>query len=137
MHRVTIHQNRPDFRVLIDLMYGAGRNVDTDGDSIPVNSRIWTELYIADRESHTPHIQINASRSDPNIFEVKSESQELETLGALYLFLYCGISISDGSHELDQSEIQYLKERYAVQLQRAENSIWHLSSDQRPYPNIT
>jgi hypothetical protein len=136
MYRVLVHKDRPIFSVFIDLLYGAGRNVDTDGDSIPADSRVWTWLYIADRESDSPSIEINASQSDPTIFEVKSESQELETLAALYLFLYCGTSIAVGNRELNQQEIEDLKGRYTTQLQRAANAVWHLSSDQRPYPNI-
>jgi hypothetical protein len=121
--------------VFVDLLYGVGRNVDTDGDSNPVNSRTWTYLHIADRESDDPPVQILARQTDQNIFEVKSVSQELETLAALYLFLYCGTSIASGNRELDEKEIENLKIRYVVQLQRAENAVWHQSSAERPYPN--
>jgi hypothetical protein len=137
MYRVSVHGNRPDFRVFIDLLYRTGRNVDTDGDSNPVNSRTWTYLYIADRESDDPFIEIHAKQVDPDIFEVESKSHELETLAALYLFLYCGTSIAFGDSELDQKAIENLKRLYAAQLRSAVNAVWHQSSDQNPYPNIS
>ena len=136
MNRVSINKNRPDFRVFVDLLYGPERNVDTDGDSNPVNSRTWTYLHIADRESNDPSVEIYASEKDPGTFEVVSESQELETLAALYLYLYCGASIKVGDVALNQQEIEKLKKRYASQLQRAERAIWHGSSNEYPYPNI-
>jgi hypothetical protein len=137
MYQIKVDKNPPDFRVFIDLLYGENHNVDTDGNSYPVNSRLWTYLYISDRESHDAPVTILVKQSNPNIFEVKSKSQELETLAALYLFLYCGTSIAFNDRELEQKEIEILKQRYTGQLQRAEKAIWHESSDQRPYPNIT
>ncbi len=134
MYRIPIDKNRPDFRVFIDLLYGAERNVDTDGDSNPVNSRTWTYLYIADRESDDPSVEIYASEKDLGTFEVVSESRELETLAALYLFLCCGTTIKVGDSELNQQDIEKLKKLYAPQLQRAESAVWHHSSNEKPYP---
>jgi hypothetical protein len=37
-----------------------GRNVDTEGDSVPVSSRDWTSLYIADRETDNFFVEIEA-----------------------------------------------------------------------------
>jgi hypothetical protein len=136
MYCISVNKNRPDYRVFIDLLYGAKRNVDTDGDSNPVNSRTWSYLYIADRESDDPSVEIGVSEKDKGVFEVRSGSEELEALAALYLFLYCGASIKLGDCNLNQDEIEKLKERYATQLQRAEKSIWHHSSNEKPYPNI-
>lgn len=44
MFTVTVRKPRPDFRVFIDLLFGPGWNVDTDGDADPVWSRDWREL---------------------------------------------------------------------------------------------
>src|SRR5262245_33520654 len=136
MHRVTINRDRPDFRVFIDLLYGAGRNVDTDGDSIPVNSRTWTCLYIADRESDDPEVVIGPVEEGSNEFEVNSESPRLEELSALYLFLYCGSGILSSSGALGAERIRSLKEKYASDLERAQLAIWHKSTDEKPYPNL-
>lgn len=54
MYTVTIVRDRPDFRCFLDLLYGTGRDVDTDGDSFPVSSRSWTYFYVKDRESEDP-----------------------------------------------------------------------------------
>lgn len=136
MYRILVEKNRPDFRVFIDLLYGAERNVDTDGDSDPVNSRTWSYLYIADRESDDPSIEICANEKEPSTFEVQSESMDLVTLAALYLFLYCGASIKLDDRALEQQEVDVLKKRYASQLRRAENAIWHLASNEKRYPNL-
>ena len=61
MYKVRITNARPDFRVFIDLLYNRARDVDTDGDSEPANSRNWTNLYIKDRESNDSAINIIAS----------------------------------------------------------------------------
>ena len=137
MYQVKVIGNRPDFRVFIELLYGFGRNVDTDGNSEPVSSRIWTDLYINDRESDTPSVEISASRDNIDIFEIKSKSAELETLAALYLFLYCGSFISFNGTELNQGELARLRTRYSVQLERVKKSIWHQSSDDNLYPNLS
>lgn len=60
MFTLTVRKPRPDFRVFIDLLFGPGRNVDTDGDADPVWSRDWRELSITDRESDAPTVEIHA-----------------------------------------------------------------------------
>jgi len=136
MYRIAIDRNRPDFRVFIDLLYGADRNVDTEGDSNPVSSRTWRYLHIADRESDDPHVEIAALTDESNIFEVRSESQKLEELAALYLFMCCGAAISTFSSALQPEHIGALKAKYTVELKRAEAAIWHRSSNENPYPNV-
>ena len=49
MHTISVIGDRPDFRVFVDLLFGAEHNVDSDGNSCPFNSRAWTCLYISDR----------------------------------------------------------------------------------------
>lgn len=136
MYRVAICGNRPDFRVFIDLLYGENRNVDTDGDSIPVNSRTWTYLYVADRESDDPFVEIAAIAEDPEVFLVESKSERLEELAALYLFVYCGVEVSTDFAPLGYEKIRALKTKYAVELERAGAALWHRSSNENPYPNL-
>jgi hypothetical protein len=85
MHRVHIDRPRPDFRVLIDLLYGAGSPVESDGDAMAVNSRAWTELYLNDRAADAPCIDSVAEPADPSLFRVASDNRALEELAALYL----------------------------------------------------
>ena len=136
MYEVKVAKNRPDFRVFLDLLYGVDRNVDTEGNSHPVNSRTWTYLSIKDRESGDPRIELCAKKTEPSIFEVKSESTELEEVTAFYLFLYCGISISVNGKSLSRKDIKELEQKHALRLKRAEEAVWHQSSDDNPYPNL-
>jgi len=46
IYKVKIENERLDFRVFIDLLYGQNKNIDSDGDSNPVYSRNWTDLYV-------------------------------------------------------------------------------------------
>ena len=135
MYRVTVNKNRPDFRVFIDLLFGTNRNVDTDGDSYTVNSRTWTYLYIKDRESDAPRIEIAECPDEPGIFTVNSASEQLAELAALYLFHYSGSSISKLALALDAEAVQMLTAKYFAELGNARCSIWHRSSDECPYPN--
>ena len=134
MHTVRATQHRPDFRVFIDLLYGHGRNVDTDGDAEPVFSRSWTWLYLKDRESDDPAVTIAAEPEGSPEFTVKSASPQLEELAALYLFLHCGESIWVESSMFDEENVERLEQRYRVELARAQASVWHQSSYMRPYP---
>jgi len=135
MHRVEICGDRPDFRVVIDLLYGFGRNVDTDGDSVPVHSRVWQHLYIRDRESSDPSVEVAFDEEGPASLEVESKSTQLEELTALYLYLFCGRALYANGEKLTSEDIEALEKRYATQLHRAEVSIWHTSSNDNPYPN--
>ncbi|WP_248739025.1 hypothetical protein [Pseudomonas sp. MWU12-2029] len=134
MYTVTVVSERPDFRCFLDLLYGPGRNVDTDGNSYPVNSRSWTYLYVKDRESDDPYIEIEASEVDVSRFTVQSDSPRLEVLCALYLYLTCGGAISSSDQALDTAAIEILSDRYSAELSRAHGSIWHQSTDAAPYP---
>jgi hypothetical protein len=137
MHLVKIDRERPDFRVFIDLLFGPEWNVDTEGNSHPVNSRTWTSLYIADRTRKEPPVTIEASEDDPGLFQVESASTRLEELAALYLFLYSGSAIAAPEGALDDAQRVALQASYSAELQRAARALWHQSSDSNPYPNLT
>jgi hypothetical protein len=135
MHTVHIIGPRPDFRVIIGLLYGDMHNVDTEGNSVPVHSRRWTSLYVKDRESDDPCVEIEA-RDDGATFEVISEDQRLEELAAFYLFRFCGDRIEVDGRPIEAEQVTALLTRYSVELARAEQSIWHRSSESVPYPNL-
>ena len=134
MHRVRVVGNRPDFRVFIGLLYSDLHNVNTDGDSFSVESRDWTNLYVKDRESDDPSVEIIEELTGP-YFEVSSDSERLETIVALYLMEYCGDSIERNSLELPESAIGELRTKYEKELERGRTSVWHQSSPDVPYPN--
>ncbi|WOI46522.1 hypothetical protein [Acidovorax sp. BLS4] len=137
MHIVKIDRERPDFRVFIDLLFGPGWEVDTEGNSHPVNSRTWTSLYMADRTHKEPSVTIEASEDDPELFEVESASTRLEELAALYLFLCSGSAIVAPDGALIDARRVSLQASYSAELQRAAQALWHQSSDSNPYPNLT
>lgn len=134
MHYVNIISDRPDFRAFIDLLYGHGRNVDTDGDADSVSSREWTWLYLKDRQSADPAVTISADKQNPATFQVQSASPRLEELTALYLFRHCGRSLRTDEQPLHDAEVEELERRYGAELQRASSSIWHQSTLNNPFP---
>jgi hypothetical protein len=136
MHYVEVIPDRPDFRVFVDLLYGHGRDVDTDGDAKPVSSRRWTWLSLKDRESDDPAVTISTDEQTPTTYRVESTSPRLEELTALYLFLHCGRSIWTAERDLHDDEIDALESRYHTELQRALSSVWHESTLKLPYPKL-
>jgi len=118
MHTVRVNDDRPDFRVFIDLVYGHGRNVDTEGDSFPVHSREWTELYVKDRESDDLSFEIYADDCDPGIFVVTSHAVATEELVALYLFDDSGSTLMREHALIDPAGLEGLRLKYNVQLAR-------------------
>jgi len=137
MIKVIVKNSRPDFRVFIDLLFGFESNVDSEGDIVPVFSREWHDLYLKDRESSEPFVELYAEPSLPLNFEIRSESNRLGQLAALYLFLYCGESIEIDGQFLSDSHIEELKLKYSQDLARARESVWHQSNQNNPYPNLT
>jgi hypothetical protein len=136
MFTVTVRKPRPDFRVFIDLLFGPGWNVDTDGDADPVWSRDWRELSITGRESDASTVEIYAAADDPTRFEIKSNSTPLAELAALYLYSYCGEALERDGVAVRLDEYQRLIERYADQLARADLAFWHRSSEDVPFPGL-
>lgn len=133
---VIVNHDRPDFRVFADLLFGYERNVDSEGDAFPVFSREWRELYLKDRESEEPPIEIHAKEADPLRFEIESKSKRLEELTSIYMYKYCGESIIIDGLKIPQDEVSNLSAKYSKELKLANNSIWHQSNENNPYPNI-
>ncbi|WP_321489126.1 hypothetical protein [uncultured Hyphomonas sp.] len=133
---VIVDKPRPDFRVFIDLVYGPGRDVDTDGDANEVWSRNWRELYIRDRENDVSGVEIYAAPEPSPKFGVTSDDAELRELAALYLYMFCGALIERDGQDLSTDEISHLKLKHAGALARAANSVWHQSGIDNPFPNL-
>lgn len=136
MFTVTVRKPRPDFRVFIDLLFGAGWNVDTDGDADPVWSRDWRELSIRDRENDAPKVEVYAAADDPTRFEVRSDAAPLAELAAIYLYSYCGEALEQDGVAVSPDECARLMEGYADQLARAGRAVWHRSSKFDPSPGL-
>ena len=134
MYKIKLCGQRPDFRVMIDLLYGFGHNVDTDGNSIPVNTRDWTKLYMQDRESTTPRLEIFPQEEFMCCFSKDQRSQEL---ASVYLYEYCRTQIYFENECLSVKQIERMLNKYPQEFKRANASIWHQSSDENPYPNLS
>jgi hypothetical protein len=146
MFVIKVNKERPDFRVLIDLFYDSERNVDTSGNCREVYDRNWTDFYLKDRESGdhsvTAWIPSEYWYEDEEgneictdyIFNVKSKGPVFEETLAIYLFLYCGESISNEEKELTKEDVEDLKEKHKTCIHKAESSVYHKSSKENPYP---
>jgi len=134
LYKVKVKSKRPDFRVFIDLLYGHNHNVDTDGDAYPVYSKNWKELFIASREKLNSSIEIIANDQNQELFEISSLEEDLELIGALYLYEYCGSSIIKDDKELSLESINNLRNKFLIELERGRKSIWHESNVNNPFP---
>ena len=88
------------------------------------------------RDADDPTFEICADDSDPGTFVVTSDAGATEELVALYLFDYCGATITRERAMIDQAGLEGLRLKYSVQLERARQSPWHRSSDAQPYPTV-
>lgn len=137
MFKVKANRDRPDFRVLIDLLFGPGRNVDTSGNCKFPSDRSWTDVYIRDRESDAPSVKAWVHEDywdeDDNclelVFHVESCDTETEEAVAIYLYGYCGEYISTETDRLTDDQISRLRQKHAEKLQRANESNWHSTVD--------
>jgi len=133
--KVKANRDRPDFRVLIDLLFDAGRNVDTSGNCRFPADRSWTDVYIRDRESDASSVTVWVHEDhwddDDNclelIFHIESKDIVTEEAVAIYLYNYCGEHISTETERLRDDEIASLRKKHAAKIQRANESQWHNS----------
>lgn len=147
MFEIKVNRERPDFRVLVDLFYDSEKNADTSGNCQEVYDRSWTDFYLKDRESDEPSIRAwipskywHEDAEGNEIctyytFSVKSENPEFEEKLAIYLYLYCGVNIMKEQKDLTKVEIDDLKEKHKTSILKAENSTFHKSSKDNPYPS--
>jgi hypothetical protein len=129
--QVKVNSARPDFRVFIDLLYSPSRDVDTSGNCKYPADRTWTDLYIRDRESCRPPINIwvpEVHWGDDDscidyVFNIESQDTSSAEAAAIYLFDYCGESIAEDGTLLGEMERETLRERYAEWILRAKRSM--------------
>jgi hypothetical protein len=63
-------------------------------NAVSVHRRHWTCLYIKDRESNNPHVEVDLDGEEPSTFKVRPGPARLEEWTALYLFLSWGNAIA-------------------------------------------
>ncbi len=68
---------RPDFRLVLAFVWGDEVDTDTDGDSRPVDSREWTELYAQNRGRKDEVFNVNPASDEPLVLKVQSKHEWL------------------------------------------------------------
>lgn len=136
---VLVNSDRPDFRVFTTFLFGEeDHDYDSYGDSFPVYSRTWTELYVSSRESDRC-CSIDKISDDPLTFEVSSKQESI--MYALAYFLaretFGQVVEKDGGILLFSDVVKLtgdfpLNKHLAI----ADQSVWRTTSVENPYPDL-
>ncbi|MEW7280375.1 hypothetical protein ABW636_17425 [Aquimarina sp. 2201CG1-2-11] len=138
--KVKVNSKRPDFRVFASYFFGDDLyNYDSDGDSLSVTSKDWTELYMRSRNNSDVHFEISPVNENPLILEVTSEKAE-----NVYRIAYFLAKETNGEVINEKNEIIYLNSlienmgdfNLQERLILAEKSIWRKATEENPYPNL-
>ena len=137
---VKIIKERPDFRVFATYFFGNDfHNYDSDGNSFPVTSRNWTQLYMSSRQESNLSFEIWPLNESPLILSVFSENSENAYRIAYFLARETNGAILNENNEsiqldslLDKLGDFDLEERLFL----ADKSIWRQATDENPYPNL-
>lgn len=138
--KVKINSKRPDFRVFASYFFGDDLyNYDSEGNSIPVTSKNWTELYMTSRQYSDLSFEIRPINEDPLILEVSSEKAENANIVAYFLARETKGEILNESNEIislncliEKMGDFNLQERLSL----ADKSIWRKTTEANPYPNL-
>lgn len=136
---VSVNSDRPDFRVFGTFLFGDEmHNYDSEGDSIPVYSRVWTELYMNSCENELC-FSIDKLTDEPFVFEVSSKQES--TMYAVAYFLaretYGEIRDEDGNILLFSEVVEKMGDfNLKFRLELADHSIWRQTSEENPYPEL-
>jgi hypothetical protein len=138
--KVKVNTDRPDFRVFATYLFGDDlHNYDSDGNSIPVTSKNWTELYMCSRQNNELCFEIWKTSENPLIFEVSAEKIEIANIIAY--FLARETNGEDLDKESNSIPLEYLIEKMGnfnlkERLKLADKSIWRKATEENPYPNL-
>lgn len=139
--KVKTATEKPDFRVFNAFFFGDDfHNNDSEGDCKEVWDRHWTELYKRCRQDTSKWFDISpANNSDKSILEVSAGEEKDVYAVAYFLAKETQGEVLDIDHNpialeaLTQKIGDFpLQERLAL----ADKSIWQLSSEENPYPNV-
>ena len=138
--KVKINSERPDFRVFASYFFGDDLyNYDSDGDSIPVTSKNWTELHMTSRQNSDLSFEIRQINKEPLILEVTSEKAENANIIAYFLARETKGEILNDSNEIISltSLIEKMGDfNLQERLTLADKSIWRKTTEGNPYPNL-
>ena len=138
--KVKVNSKRPDFRVFASYFFGDDLyNYDSDGNSVTVTSREWTELYMRSRSNPDLHFEIYPIQENPLVIGVSSQKEE-----NVYRIAYFLAKETNGKVINENNEalpLESLKEKMgdfnlAERLLLADKSIWREATEENPYPNL-
>lgn len=139
--KVTVNSERPDFRVFGTYFFGDDfYSFDSEGNSFPVSSREWTELYMKSRQNKDLWFDIGwINKENTSILEVTSDKIENVNIIAYFLAKETNGEIFDDTDKPISLEV--LKNKMGnfdlkANLLLAEESIWRKSSEINQYPNL-
>lgn len=139
--KVKVNSERPDFRIFATYFFGDDLyNYDSDGNSIPVTSKNWTELYMRSRQNNDLYFEIWKTNDNPLIFEVTSEKIETANIIAYFLARETKGEILDEKGSIIPMENLIEKMggfNLIERLKLADKSIWRKATEENPYPNLT
>ena len=137
---IYIRQPRPDYRVVADFLFASQHhNYDSDGDSYPVSSRAWTELYLSSRVWKNYSVSICAIQHEPLILSVHSSRKSICYAIAYFLALETqGKVMTAAGQQLSFQHLEQKLKNFTLdrRLAIAKQSVWRQSSIENPYPNL-
>lgn len=137
---IKVNSERPDFRIFASYFFGNDLyNYDSEGNSILVTSKNWTELYMCSRKDSDLNFDILPINENPLILEVTSENIENVYRIAYFLARETNGEIINEKDEILSMESLIekmgdfnLKERLFL----ADKSVWRIATEENPYPNL-
>jgi len=100
LKKYTIHLKglgpRPAYYLIAEQLWGAGRDIDSDGNSSSSEDTEWTELTLSLRGEDRQHLEIDPLPSQPLVLAVRSSQESLARRAAEFI-----VSVSGGSLEAD------------------------------------
>ncbi len=138
---INAERERPDFRLVITFLWHDLFNVDTDGNSYNPASRIWTQLYICNRQDGSEIVDVTRAVDAPLVLRVESKKRYLAARTAYFLadFMSAGVAESEDGPFLKPESIQDAIGRdFDVDeaMRRVQSSPFIRSTLDDPYPNL-
>lgn len=139
--KVKVNAERPDFRVFGTYFFGDDfHNYDSEGNSFPVWSRTWTELYMRSRQEKEAWFDISwIDQSDTSMLKVSANNIENARMVAYFLAKETAGEVFDNNDDfvpLETLENNPGDFELEARLLLAAQSIWRKSSATNPYPNL-
>jgi len=91
--KVQCGRELPSLNAVVGHLWGAGANVDSDGDCSDPDGRVWTELSLELRSSPGLRVDVDPIELQPFVLEVRSTDGSLAGELAIYLAKESGGSV--------------------------------------------